>query len=261
VYSELVKLYADDRAAMLRRLALDLVVLAWTGLGIWLGFFVHDQLLKLRAIGTAIADTGRTLNGWISDFSSAIPGQGAPIIGNALSDYVDRLTSSLRASSGDLLVSRGNQLNELIGSLALYVGIIAGAVVVLAVLVPYTLRRVAGAREMGAGRAFVESARAGGRVREAQALLAFRALATLPFTRIMRVSSDPVGDLADGEHAALAGAMLARMGLEPGRLYGPGGSGGLPEGGASRPRLPEGPPTSSGPPADAGSGPAPTARR
>jgi hypothetical protein len=256
-----VKLYADDRAAMLRRLALDLVVLAWTGLGIWLGFLVHDQLLNLRAIGTAIGDVGRTLNGWISDFGSSIPGQGAPIIGSALSDYVDRLSSSLRQSSGDQLISRGNQLNDLIGSLALYVGIVAGAVVVLAVLVPYTLRRVAGAREMGAGRAFVESARAGGRVREAQALLAFRALATLPFTRIMRVSGDPVGDLADGEHAALAGAMLARMGLEPRRLYGPGDSGNLTQGGPSRPRLVGEPPAPSEPPADAGPSPAPTEKR
>jgi hypothetical protein len=261
VYSEVVKLYPDDRAPMVRRLALDLAVLAWTGLGVWLGFLVHDQILKLRAIGTAIGDTGRTLNGWISDFSSAVPGQGAPIIGSALGDYVDRLEKALHAHSGDLLVSRGNQLNDLIASLALYVSITAAAVVVLAVVVPYSLRRVGGAREMGAGRAFVESARAGGRVREAEALLAFRALATLPFARIMRVSRNPVGDLAEGDHTALAGAMLASMGLQARRLYGPGDSDGLAEAGASRPRLAAGPAAPSGPPADAGPGPAPTAKR
>ena len=149
-----------------------------------------------------------------------MPGTGLPLIGNALSDYVNQLSGSLKAHSGDLLITHGQQANDLIALLANYAAIATGVVAILLVTVPYLGFRIAGARERGAGQAFVESARAGDRRREAEALLAFRGLATLPFAQIMRASGDPVGDLETGNHAGLARAMLTRMGLEPKRLYG-----------------------------------------
>jgi hypothetical protein len=215
-----MKFYADSRSRLARRLAVDLLVLVWTVLAVVLGLIVRAQIVRLQAIGTAISDTGQTFNGWIGDFSSAVPGQGLPIIGGALSDYLNQLASSLKVHSGDMLISHGHAANDMIASLASYLAIATAVVAILLVTVPYLGFRINGAREMGAGQAFVESARAGDRTREAEALLAFRALATVRFTRIMRVSQDPLGDLNTGNHAGLASAMMTRMGLDPKRLYG-----------------------------------------
>jgi hypothetical protein len=215
-----VKFYADSPSRRVRRLAVDALVLIWTAFAVLLGLVVNAQILRLQAIGTAIINTGQTFNGWIGDFSSSVPGQSLPVIGNALSDYLNQLSSSLKVHSGDVLISHGNNANDVIASLASYVAIVTAAVAILLVTVPYLGFRIGGAREMGAGKAFVESARGDGRTREAEALLAFRAVATLRFTRVMRVSADPMGDLNTGNHARLATAMLSHMGLDTRRLYG-----------------------------------------
>lgn len=215
-----MKFYADNPSRRARRLAVDVFVLIWTVFAVVLGLLVNAQILRLQAIGTAIVNTGQTFNGWIGDFSSSVPGQSLPIIGNALGDYLSQLSSSLKVHSGDVLISHGNNANDVIASLAGYLAVATAAVAILLVTVPYLGFRIAGAREMGAGQAFVESARGDDRAREAEALLAFRALATLRFTRIIRVSADPVGDFNTGNHARLASAMLSSMGLDTRRLYG-----------------------------------------
>lgn len=62
---------------------------------------------------------------------------------------------------------------------------------------------------------------AGGRIEQAKAVLAYRALATLNFTQLMRTSRDPVGDLSNRDYDRLAAAMLDRAGLDPWRLSAP----------------------------------------
>ncbi len=53
------------------------------------------------------------------------------------------------------------------------------------------------------------------------AYLAHRAVATMPPTRLLALSADPVGDLAAGRHDALARAELGRVGIDAHRLDGP----------------------------------------
>jgi hypothetical protein len=48
-----------------------------------------------------------------------------------------------------------------------------------------------------------------------EAYLAHRALANLPYPRLLEVSAEPAGDVARGRHAALAAAELDRLGLMP----------------------------------------------
>jgi hypothetical protein len=86
----------------------------------------------------------------------------------------------------------------------------------------YAAWRWRDAREMGAALAFVRSAERGGRLEQARALLAYRAVAQLNFTHLMRASLDPVGDLSAHRYDALAAAMLKRAGLNSFRLYDPG---------------------------------------
>jgi hypothetical protein len=83
----------------------------------------------------------------------------------------------------------------------------------------YLVWRWRQAREMGSALAFVRAAERSGTLEQARALLAFRAVATLPFSRLMRTSKDPVGDLSEGHHDRLAAEMLRSAGLESFRLY------------------------------------------
>jgi len=50
-------------------------------------------------------------------------------------------------------------------------------------------------------------------------VLAYRAVAQLRFTELMKASQDPIGDLAAHHYDGLATAMLKRAGLESFRLY------------------------------------------
>jgi hypothetical protein len=52
-------------------------------------------------------------------------------------------------------------------------------------------------------------------------VLARRALVHLPFHVLRRISDDPVRDIADGRHAALADAELEWCGIRPPRRYAP----------------------------------------
>jgi hypothetical protein len=79
----------------------------------------------------------------------------------------------------------------------------------------YLVWRVRGARELDAAREFLRSAQRSGRVEEAKAVLAHRAVVVLPFRQLMRASADPVGDLAAHRHEALAAALLRQNGLRP----------------------------------------------
>ena len=74
---------------------------------------------------------------------------------------------------------------------------------------------------MGSALAFVRRAMASGRIEQAKAVLAYRALATLSFTQLMKTSRDPVGDLSNRDYDRLAAAMLDRAGLDPWRLAPP----------------------------------------
>jgi hypothetical protein len=222
-----MKLYSDDPRRRNWRMVVDGLIACWTiGAGI-LGLWVHAEILNLQAIGTSISQTGRTFNSWIDDFRMAVPGQNIPLIGSALSDYLKGLADSLQSSSGDSLTNYGQEINGFVASLAVYLGIAACLLAVLCLTTPYLIFRLRRAREMGEARTFVESARAKGQVRQAEGLLAFRALVTLRFTRIVDVSDDPLGDLVIGNHQALANEMLSLLGLDGKRLYGSPG-GGLP---------------------------------
>lgn len=216
----MVKLYPDGARGAAKRIVADLLAAAWTAASIVAGLRVHDLVLSLRVVATAITDTGRTFNSWIDTFQNVAP-VNIPLIGGAISDYLRGLAGSLRASTGDVLVSNGSSLYAQIGTIALGLGVIAGLVPFLAVVVPFAFWRWRDVREMGAAAAFVRMAARTGRVEEARALLAFRAVSKLPFRRLMQVSADPIGDLQSQMYEALAGEMLRAAGLGPARLATP----------------------------------------
>jgi hypothetical protein len=206
----MLTMYPRHWSGRLWRLLLDLLVLLWTAGWAVAGWAVYQLVAGLQVVADAISRTGSTFNDWVHAFESAVPG-GIP----GLSGAMRSLAAVLRQSAGDPLIQRGMQAHDTIQHLAIGLGLFVALLPILTVTGLYLVWRGRDVRELTAAADFVRAAERSGRVREANAVLAHRAVALLPFRQLMRASPDPIGDLAAGRHEALAAAMLSRAGARP----------------------------------------------
>ena len=227
----MLKFYPDRPTPRFARLLADLGIAIWTAVWVAAGMAVYRLVTALWVVSDAITGTGRTFNSWLREFRGAIP-RNVPFISSYLSSTAD----ALQKHTGDPLIRTGAQAHDSIHNFAVALGVLTAAPPILIVTGLYLLWRWRDAREMGAALAFVRAAERSGMEEQARAVLAFRAVATLSFRRLMRASRDPVSDLAEHRYDALAAEMLRTAGLESFRLYrrGP-------------PRLEEGPPSAEPP--------------
>src|SRR5499427_5506172 len=203
-------LYPERLPGRLGRLILDLLAVLWTAAWALAGYQVYQAVMALQVVADGINSTGHTFNSWIQAFRNATP-HNIPGLSSVLAD----LANSLQRSGGDPLVHNGMQGHDRIHQLATVLGILIALIPIVAVTASYLVWRVRDVRELSAARAFVRYAERSGRVEEANAVLAHRAVAQLPFGKLMRASPDPVGDLTEGRHEALAAAMLRHAGMQP----------------------------------------------
>jgi len=176
----------------------------------------HVIGVTVEVIADGIRDTGRTFNDWLQSFKNAVP-RGIPY----LSDFLQTQASNLQKHTGDPLIQLSVTVRQDIATLALVLGLLIALPPIVWVLLTYGPWRWREAREMGSALAFVRRAMESGRIEQAKAVLAYRALATLSFTQLMKTSRDPVGDLSNRDYDRLAAAMLDRAGLDPWRLASP----------------------------------------
>ena len=212
----MLKFYPDRRLPALRRFLQDVLALGWVVLWAAAGWLTYQTVLGLEVIADGIRDTGRTFNDWLESFKAAVP-RGIPY----LSSFLETQASQLERHTGDPLISLSQTVRQDIATLAVALALILALPPILYLLLTYVPWRWREAREMGSALAFVRVAMASGRIEQAKAVLAYRALATLSFTQLMRTSRDPVGDLSNRDYDRLAAAMLDRAGLDPWRLSGP----------------------------------------
>jgi hypothetical protein len=209
----MVKLYPDRAWPAFKRVAGDLLSIAWTVGWAVLGWLIYRTVLGLEVIADGITSTGKTFNDWIASFRHAVPG-GIPYLTQFLLDTANEL----ERYSGDPLVSAGHQVHDAIIKLAIVLAILVAVPPILLVLLTYGTWRWRDVRELGAALAFVRIASMTGRADQARAVLAMRAVTTLSFRQLMSASADPVGDLTEHRYDRLAAAMLKRAGLDPARL-------------------------------------------
>ena len=211
-----LKFYPDRVWPAMSLLVRDLLVLAWVTFWAAAGWLTYQTVLGLEVIADGIRDTGRTFNDWLESFRAAVP-KGIPLI----SSFLETQAVQLERHTGTPLIELSQTVRQDIATLAIALGLLIAVPPILYLLLSYVPWRWREAREMGSALAFVRAALAGGRVEQAKAVLAYRAIATLNFTQLMRTSRDPVGDLANRDYDRLAAAMLDRAGLNPWRLAQP----------------------------------------
>ena len=203
-------LYPERLSRRLVRLTLDVLAVLWTGAGAIAGWEVYRLVAALEVLADSVTATGRTFDRWIQDFRNATP-RGIPGLGGVLTD----LAGSLQRSATNTLVRDGLAAHDRIQQVAVVLGHAVAAIPILVGTGSYVLWRGRQVRELTATADFVRQAERTGRVEQARALLAHRAVATRPFRQLMRASRDPIGDLEEGRFEALAGAMLWHTGLYP----------------------------------------------
>jgi hypothetical protein len=198
-----MKPYADSTPRFALQLAADFAVVCWLLLWIWLGTVVHDGIEVLADPGDRIEAAAQDLAGSLGDAGDAL--DGTPVVGDEVAVPFER-ASDASAALGDA----GRSEAEAARRLAWWTGVLVAVVPIVYVgqrYVPWRLR-------------FVLDASAADRVLAGDAdleLFAWRAVKTLPLSRVVRVTDDPVGALRRGDHDVvrrLAELELGRLGLD-----------------------------------------------
>ena len=200
-------LYPDIPGARTRQDLLDLFVVALIVLFIWIGIQVHDLVSALAVLGTGVSSAGSSIQGGFNSVGEAI--SNVPVVGGSIGEVF----SSVGQSTGGNLAAIGQQGQDAVYLLATAIGIITAALPIIVLLVAVVPRRWRKVREMSSARGLAgyvdlndpERAR----------LVAMRAAFGLPYSELIRYTSDPFGDLAEGRYEALINAALADVGLMP----------------------------------------------
>ncbi|MBA2506934.1 MAG: hypothetical protein H0V29_13495 [Thermoleophilaceae bacterium] len=186
-------------------LALDLVVIAWVACWAVLGLTVAGEVRGIAElsrtvtkVGTAVEESGRTLG----ELGAV------PLVGSQVDDSAKRIEGAGRS-----VIASGRASRESVRDLSLLLGLAIGLIPSLAPLAFYIPARVAYARECRAVQQLIDELGPG-----AEALLASRAMSSLPYRMLAAHGGDPLTALREHSYSELARAELARYGLDPSAL-------------------------------------------
>jgi hypothetical protein len=171
--------YATTPARLLGQLVSDVVVVVWTAVWVFVGMAVHAAVSTIAAVGRQVQEGA---NGVAANLNSAGDSTGGvPLIGDALS-------KPLRAASEAALdiAGAGQSLDSTATWLAWVLALAVAATPILAVAMPWLFLRVRFFRRKWTVIALAATP-------AGEQLLALRALANRPLTKLAAVSIDPVG--------------------------------------------------------------------
>jgi hypothetical protein len=195
-----MKLYAELPARRLGQLLLDLLVLALLALCVWAGRQVYDTVGLLAGPGRSIEQAGTGFAGSVDRAGDRI--DNVPGIGGALRAPFDAV-----AGAGRQLEQAGRAQQEVVGRIALVVGLTVAGFPALLLVLAWLPRRLRWMRDAG------DAHKLRGDSPGDLALFAWRAVARRPLGELRRAVDDPGGALLAGDYAALAALELHALGL------------------------------------------------
>ena len=197
-----MKLYADRVPVALRQLLSDIFVVIWIYLWIRVAFWIRDIVERLAVPGEKLESAGSGIAGNLSEAGGKIGD--LPIVGDELTKPFTGAADAARS-----IAEAGRQQQELVGQLALILPAVAVAAPLALVLFFWLPWRLLWMRRAGVVSA-VRSHPAG------QDLLALRALASQPLTKLAKLGPDIAQSWRAGDAsavAALAELELRQLGL------------------------------------------------
>lgn len=174
-----MKLYADTPARLTRQLLADVFMLAWVGAWIWLGRFVHDAIVPLRAPADSLTSAGQQVEGALTG-----AGQQAarlPLVGTDLQKWLGQA-----ARSGTSMQDAGASMATTVETAATVFGWVTALVPILAVGSVWLFVRSRFVARATTARRFIDA-------NEDLDLFALRAMANQPMSALARISPDPAG--------------------------------------------------------------------
>jgi hypothetical protein len=183
--------YATTPARLFAQLISDLVVIAWTTVWVLIGMAVHSAVSTIAEVGRQV-ETGA--NGVSDNLNSAGDStDNVPLIG-------DTLSKPLRAASEAALdiAGAGHSLDTTASWLAWVLALAVAAPPILFVVMPWLFLRVRFFRRKWTALTLA-------RTPAGEQLLALRALANRPLTKLTAISVDPVGAWRREDAAAIHG--------------------------------------------------------
>jgi hypothetical protein len=194
-----MKLYAEERLYRTRQILQDVAVLLWVVIWVRIGMIFHDLFAKLTAPGRLVETAGERLASTMTDIAGEIGD--LPLVGDAMEEPFQAASTA-----GGELAGAGQTQQEVVLTIALWLGILLALIPILFVLYKYLPERFR----------WIRDASAASRLRidaEDLHLFALRAVATKPLYELRRAHPDPAGALARGEYAPLAALELGQLGL------------------------------------------------
>lgn len=195
-----MKVYAEVPRFRNRQILQDAAALLWIYVWIRVGLQVKSLVDRLAGPGESIERAGDGFAGTLFDISSKV-GE-VPGIGNVLQAPFDAA-----GEAGLVLERAGAAQQDVVHTLALWLGTLLALIPISYVLYKYLPDRLRWVRE----------ASAANRIRIDAAdlqLFALRAIARQPLYELKRVTADPAAALQNGDYEPLAKLELASLGLE-----------------------------------------------
>jgi hypothetical protein len=196
-----MKFYADSPGRRARQLGTDLALVTWTLLWARLGMWIDELVSRLAGPGRAVERAGSGLARPLDEAAREVAG--LPLVGEALGAPLEAA-----ADAGRALAAAGAGQQDVVHTLALWLGTLFAVMPVSLALALYLPGRLRWAREATAARRLCRSA-------PSLELFALRAVATRPLAELYRASPDPAAALRSGDLRGLAALELRSLGLEP----------------------------------------------
>jgi hypothetical protein len=183
--------YATTSGRLLAQLVSDLVVIAWTVVWVFVGMAVHSAVAVIADFGFRLESGANGVAGNLD--SAGNSADDVPLIGDSLAKPLAAAGDAAREIAG-----AGQSLGVTAGWLAWLLALAVAAPPILALVMPWLFLRVRFVRRKWTV-VTLSSTEAG------QELLALRALANRPLTKLTGISTDPVGAWRDQDRAAIRG--------------------------------------------------------
>ena len=195
-----MKIYAETRGFRLRQVLGDLALVLWILLWLRIRSRIKELVDGLAAPRRTIEDAGRGFAGTLQSAAQEVAD--IPVVGEALQTPLEAA-----ADAGRVLQRAGASQQDVIHTLALWLGTLLALIPILFVILHWVPRRTRWIREASAAdRVRVDA--------EDLQLFALRAIATRPLHELRRATDDPAAAFASGDYEALAAIELGKLGLK-----------------------------------------------
>ena len=194
-----MKLYAEVAWMRTRQILGDLATVVWIAVWLLIGKWITTLVDRLQGPGRTLEESGSGFARNLSSIAERVPE--VPLIGDDL-----RAPFHAAAHAGTSLASAGQTHQDVVHTLALWLGVLIAVIPIGYVLLKYVPSRMRWIREAtAAARLRIDA--------DDLQLFAIRAVATKPLYELRRVCEDPGRALTERDYEPLASLELQSLGL------------------------------------------------